>query len=98
MITCKRICITLLSVAALVILLTSAAFPQATLTSDRSDYPPGDTVKLAGMGFFPGETVTLLVSHEDGSFDNDTSAAHQPWQVTADDSGSIQTIWVIPPH
>src|ERR1041384_4020584 len=96
MATCKRICAALFSAALLVILLTSAAFPQATLTSDRPDYPPGDTVKLTGAGFSPGETVTLQVSHSDATFDNDTSAAHQPWQVTADDSGGIQTIWVVP--
>src|SRR5437762_1914098 len=67
-----------------------------TLTSDQSDYAPGATVVLTGSGFQAGETVTLLVVHADGSFDNDTSAAHQPWDVVADGDGNFVTTWEVP--
>src|SRR5439155_6369053 len=60
-------------------------------------YPPGATVTITGTGFTPGETVTLQVLHLDTNGDNDTSAAHQPWTVTADASGNISTTWLVPP-
>jgi hypothetical protein len=35
----------------------------ATVTTDRSDYPPGTTVVITGSGWLPGETVELTL-HE----------------------------------
>ena len=34
-------------------------FGQPTLTSDRDDYFPGDTLRLSGSGWQPGETVSF---------------------------------------
>ncbi|TWI09016.1 hypothetical protein IP98_02731, partial [Flavobacterium cauense R2A-7] len=31
----------------------------ASISSDKADYQPGDTLRLSGTGFLPGETVTL---------------------------------------
>ena len=70
---------------------------QATLTSDEADYPPGSTVTLMGSDFIPRETVTLQVLHYGIDGDNDTSAAHQPWTVTADENGDFTTTWIVPP-
>lgn len=67
---------------------------QATLSTDKPDYPPGSTVILTGSGFQSGEPVTLQVLH-DGEGDNDESE-HQPWTVTADESGNFVTTWHIP--
>src|SRR5258706_8034883 len=97
MTTCRRFCGSLFILTVLAALFTSAAFPQATLTTNRSDYAPGDTATLTGSGFSPGETVQLKVGHADGTFDNDTSAAHQPWQVTSNESGYFETPWIVPP-
>ena len=36
----------------------------ATIASDRTDYPPGDTVTLTGGGWTPQETVTIVL-HRD---------------------------------
>ena len=85
-------------VAFSVILLTLShfAFGQ-TLTTDKGDYPPGDTVYIAGSGFLSDETVTMQVLHVAGTGgDNDSSEAHEPWNTIADDNGNISTIWVIP--
>jgi len=40
-------------------LTSSFAFAQATLTSDKPDYQPGDTLRLSGSGWQPGETVSF---------------------------------------
>ena len=69
---------------------------QATLTTDATDYPPGGTVTLTGSGFWGGETVALQVLHVDSLGDNDSSDAHQPWDVVADDLGNFTATWLVP--
>src|SRR5688572_30646484 len=36
-----------------------SGWSQATVTTDKDDYQPGDYVKISGTGWLPGETVTL---------------------------------------
>jgi hypothetical protein len=69
---------------------------QAILSTDFPDYPPGSTVILTGSGFMSDETVTLQVLHADTTGDNDTSAAHLPWDIIADGSGSFVATWLVP--
>src|SRR5262249_35615540 len=83
------------ALAVLFFVLANASLAQ-TLTTDKSDYPPGATVTLTGSGFSGGETVTLQVLHVDNNGDNDTSAAHQPWNVSVDDDGNFTSSWFIP--
>jgi len=84
-------------VLALFVMFVSVSFVQAqTLTSDQADYPPGSTVTLTGSSFGAGDTVTLEVVHADGTFDNDTSEAHEPWTVIADAKGNFTTTWFVP--
>ena len=51
-----------------VVLVTAAGEPSdpsiATVSTDKEDYTPGDTVTVTGAGWEPGETVSLLF-HED---------------------------------
>ncbi|MBI1803716.1 MAG: HYR domain-containing protein, partial [Ignavibacteria bacterium] len=68
-----------------------AIYAQSTLTSDKSDYPPGDTATLTGTGFLPDETVTLQVHHADAT--PDSGVDHQPWTVVADSTGGFVTTW-----
>ena len=67
-----------------------------TVTTDQPDYPPGSTVVITGSGFLAGESVKLQVLHYDINGDNDASAAHQPWYVTADADGNISATWLVP--
>ena len=46
-----------------------------TLTSDKSDYQPGDIVTLTGTGFQPGENVTIVISVDPVTHAPDTLAA-----------------------
>jgi hypothetical protein len=88
----KRITIALF----LTIATVSFVQAQATLTSDQADYPPGSTVTLTGSDFLPGDTVTVQVIHYSVDGENDTSAAHQPWTVIADENGDFTTPWLVP--
>ena len=74
----------------------NTAFAQ-TLTSDKNDYPPGDTAILTGSGFSFGEPVTLQVLHNDMMGGIDSIEAHQPWEVISDSLGNFTTIWYVYP-
>src|SRR6266545_7121667 len=72
-------------IAALLISLSVAAFAQSqasgetqagpTLTSDKPDYAPGETVTLTGSGWEPSETPVHIVVNDD---------AGQTWSHVAD--------------
>ena len=87
----RRVCIRLLTISIIAVLFTAAAFSQATLTSDKSDYAPGTIATFTGSGFEPAETVTMQVVHADGRVD--TASDHTPWPVVADASGGFVTTW-----
>jgi hypothetical protein len=55
----------------------------ATVTTDKTDYLPGETVVVSGTGWQPGETVNL-VFHETNGPDDDVT-----YQAVADDAGNI---------
>ncbi|MBI2730062.1 MAG: hypothetical protein HYX40_04815, partial [Sphingobacteriales bacterium] len=83
------------------LLLITASFVQAqtaTVSTDRLDYPPGDTAYITGSGFAPGEIVTLQVHHIDmGTVSLGTDPQyHQPWTTVADSLGNISTTWWVP--
>jgi hypothetical protein len=65
------------------------------IATDKGDYAPGETVNIEGWDWSPGETVTLQVVHADEQGDN-AEAQHQPWDVTADESGYVSASWEIP--
>src|SRR5438876_4136648 len=87
----RRCCTMLFILSVVALICTAAAFGQATLTSDKSDYAPGTTATLTGAGFSPGEIVSVVVHHADAT--PDTGAEHQPWTVTADANGGFVTTW-----
>ena len=62
-------------------LFTSSA---ATVTTDKTDYSPGETVIITGTGWQPGETVNLNI-HRDTNEPPDTVLT-----AVADASGNIQ--------
>ena len=70
-----------------VVLVTSNGEPSnpsvATITTDKEDYFPPDTVIVTGAGWEPGETVSLLL-HEDPAVHPDATT-----NKSADDAGHI---------
>src|SRR5437867_12391859 len=54
--------------------LTAGSVP--TVTTDKPDYPPGDTARITGTGFLPGEQVECQVLRLDASFDPSLSATY----------------------
>src|SRR5439155_13866238 len=77
----------------------SASFAQTsgpTVSTDQPDYPPGSIVYITGAGFGANEIVTCQVLHIPDTGDNNTSTAHQPWTVVADDAGNFSTTWDVP--
>ena len=70
-----------------VVLVTAAGDPSdpniATVTTDKDDYVPGDTVTVTGAGWTPAETVRLLI-HEDSTGHPDRTLS-----AVADDAGHI---------
>jgi len=79
------------------LLSTLSAYAQATIATDKPDYPPGSTVTITGSGFQANESIVMQVLVIDPAVnDNDTSPAHKPFSATADASGNLQTTWVVP--
>src|SRR5262249_27588122 len=65
---------------------TPAAFSRiAIVSTEFTNYRPGDTANIWGAGFLPGESVTLQVIHVTGA--SEAGAGHQPWTETADIDG-----------
>src|SRR4051812_6583748 len=64
-----------------------------TLQTGGSAYPAGDEVSISGQGFAPHESVTLAVTHEDGTAE--PGMRHEPTVVTADNSGLLSATWAI---
>ena len=54
-----------------------------TVTTDKLDYPPGDTVTISGSGWQAGETITLLLTEDPSVHDA------LEWYVQADDQGNF---------
>ena len=46
----------------LTVLMSTLTWSQ-TVTTDKLDYLPGETVQITGTGFLPGEKVSLLIIH-----------------------------------
>jgi Prealbumin-like fold domain len=66
----------------------------ATVSTDKGDYQPGETVQITGTGFLAGEMVTLQVTHMSGL---DDGAGHLPFYAFADSSGGISAQWYVDP-
>jgi hypothetical protein len=72
----------------------------AVVTTDHADYAPGSTVTISafdnaspGANFRPGEMVQFQVTRTDGG--SGSASGSQPWDATADATGSVQTSWFV---
>jgi hypothetical protein len=67
----------------------------ASVTTDKRDYSPGSTALIAGSGFGSSETVTLQVTHSDGTAEG--GEGHESWAVTTDPDGNFASSWYVHP-
>jgi hypothetical protein len=65
----------------------------ASVTTDKSDYRPGERAKITGPGYRARENVRLQVLHTDGT--PDTAPQHRAWVVQADAHGIFQTSYPV---
>jgi hypothetical protein len=85
-----RLGVVLFLFAAVVELITQSR--AATVTTDKSDYAPYDTVVISGNGFAPDETVHNQVSRLVGLQDETGFA---PWDAITDAAGRFSTTWYV---
>ncbi len=80
----------------------------ATVTTDKQDYGPGETAIITATGFAPGETVEFDVQHinsETGEIQILGGLGHNAWQVIdggindldGEENGEIVTTWYVNP-
>ena len=78
-------------VISLLMLSTIFAIPltraTATISTDKVDYSPTETVMIYGSGFDPTATVTITVTRPDGSTNQ--------WTLTPDSFGSFTTSYLL---
>ena len=63
----------------------------ARISTDRSDYQPGQTATISGAAFAPDESVMLQVSHLTGA--EDGGAGHEEFAAAADGNGQLVSSW-----
>lgn len=87
------------AVIAMVMFAAAPALADATVTTDKEDYLPGETVVITGSGFTGQPLVTLRVTHLPEIDPNDECApfSHDPWVVVADGQGNFTAYWYIEP-
>jgi len=67
----------------------------ATVITNAPDInPPGSFVTIVGTGFAVNETVTVQITHYDGTPAG--GLGHDPWNVVAPGTGNFQTFWTVP--
>src|SRR5262245_11647902 len=70
----------------------------ASISTDKSDYAPGETVRITGEGFAPDSEVTLQVLHSaDHGGLNQTGAGHEPFTATTKSDGTFLAQWFVNP-
>jgi len=68
----------------------SSATTDATITSDKADYAPGETVTITGLGWPAQDTITIQTDDSIGRTWSDTG------QATSDDNGTFTYVFALP--
>lgn len=61
----------------------------ATVTTDKSDYLPGETATITGSGFLPNQTVSLLIERDP------PTPATTTWTAEADNQGNFTATYEV---
>src|ERR1043166_2794234 len=72
----------------------------ASVSTDKPEYAPGQIVHITGAGFMGGENVQLRVVYvpgekpaNRGELPENVASGHDPWTISADGSGNITAEW-----
>ena len=68
--------------------------PPPPLTTDKTGYLAGQTVIVSGTGFWANETITIQVTHTDGTAES--GMGHEPSTATAGENGAFNSSWSVP--
>jgi hypothetical protein len=74
-----------LTISAMLVMASARAEGTATISTDKADYSPGETVTIYGSVFAANASVTLTVTRPDNSTNT--------WSVTSDSSGAFTTTY-----
>src|SRR5206468_7523306 len=85
-----RLCGSLCCAALLLGVVSVSAAHSATVTTNKTEYVPGEIVVVTGSGYLPGETVTITLQ-ESPPIDT-----HGPYSSTANGAGSFVNSSFIP--
>jgi len=66
-----------------------------SVSTDQADYAPGDTAIIYGAGFAADDTITLQVTHIDGTPPG--GEGHNPWTAVSDADGNFTSTWFVNP-
>ncbi len=76
-----------------------------TVTTDKQDYAPGETVTITARGFEAGSTITLAIADDPNDPGDDGDAdVYQPFSITDGGEGDLDgvangqiiTTWIVP--
>lgn len=70
-----------------------SAIAQPVVSTDLSDYAPGDTAIITGSGFDANADITLQVIHLSGGIED--GEGHNPWVVVSDENGGFTSSWYL---
>src|SRR5215213_8552424 len=71
-------------------------FNEASVSTDKLHYEPGETVLIKGSGFSPDERVILQVRHHDRRVE--VGPTYDPWDLQANAAGDISSSWIVNPQ
>ena len=65
----------------------------ASVSTDKQDYAPEETVIITGEGFISDSTIAMTVVRPDGSINDPAHGIVGAWEVTAEGNGAFQTTY-----
>src|SRR5690349_2786562 len=66
---------------------------EPVISTDKSAYLAGETIRISGQDFPPLASVMVQVTHADGTAEG--GMGHVPFFIAADAAGSIDATWTI---
>ena len=77
---------------------TTSPVMAPSVSTDKLDYHPGETVQITGSGFGANDVVTLRVTDVGPAPQFASASGNDPWTVSADASGNFSSSWDVGPE